>query len=167
MRIEERFGRPVQCSADCQSLSECIFEVTRRTIGVTTLMRMFGLVNENPTPRISTMNQIAQYLGYKDMKEMEKMLATVDKLNFENLKTGTIIQISYDPQSLLVMAYMGDNWFLINESHNSTLQKGDKVRIFQLAKGFELLAAEVVRHGKSLGSYRSAKVGGLTLIKII
>ena len=101
------------------------------------------------------------------MKEMEKMLATVDKLNFENLKTGTIIQISYDPQSLLVMAYMGDNWFLINESHNSTLQKGDKVRIFQLAKGFELLAAEVVRHGKSLGSYRSAKVGGLTLIKII
>ncbi|MCM1139331.1 MAG: hypothetical protein NC453_12245 [Muribaculum sp.] len=175
-RIEERFGRPVKCSADCESLATCIEVVTKNHIGVTTVKRMFGLVNEAPTPRGTTMDQIAQYLGYKDMKDMARMLgdasdismfAAVDELDIEHLEPGTLIQISYDPQRLIVMDYMGDNWFIINESQNCKLQKGDKVRIFQLAKGFELLASEVIRDGQSLGPYHSAKDGGLTLIEII
>ena len=166
----------MKSAADCEALSECIFDVTRRSIGVTTVKRMFGLVNESPTPRGTTTDQIAQYLGYKYMKEMARLLgdaseismfAAVDELDVENLKPGSPIQIAYDPQRVVVMDYLGDNWFLINGSKNSKLLKGDKVRIFQLARGFELLATEVVRDGKSLGQYHSAKDGGLTLVEII
>lgn len=107
---------------------------------------------------------MARLLG--DASEIS-MFAAVDELDVENLKPGSPIQIAYDPQRVVVMDYLGDNWFLINGSKNSKLLKGDKVRIFQLARGFELLATEVVRDGKSLGQYHSAKDGGLTLVEII
>lgn len=176
-RIEAVFGRPVKCSADCEALAECIFQVTKKTIGVTSLKRMFGLATDTTENRRgSTMDQIAQYLGYKDKKEMDRMLgedsdismfAVVDELDIENLEPGTLIQISYDPRRLIVMDYMGDNWFIVNEAQNSKLQKGDKLHIHQLAKGLELLASEVIRDGQKLGQYEAAKDGGLTLIEII
>lgn len=175
-RIEEKFGRPIKGAADCDSLVTSIEGVTHYHIGVTTVKRMFGLTSDAPKHGDTTMDVIAKYLGYKDMKDMARLLgdasdismfAAVDELDIENLEPGSLIKIAYSPRRVVVMDYIGDNWFLVNESKNSKLQKGDKLRIFQLAKGIELLATEVVRDGEALGQYHSAKDGGLTLVEII
>lgn len=175
-RIEAKLGRQLKYSADCELLAQAIEDITGERLGVTTIKRLFGFAGEQVEPRGTTMDIIAQYLGYRDMNHMASklgneadisMFTPVDEIDPAELMEGTQIQISYDPDRVIVMTYIGEGRFIVNESVNSKLRKGDKLHIAQLAKGFELLALDVVRDGMSLGPYHSAKNGGLTSIEII
>lgn len=176
-KIEEVYGQQVKYSQDCEALAMAIEERTGQRLGVSTLKRMFGFVGEQVVPRGSTMDIVAQFLGYEDMKDMAhktgeaydiSMFTPVDKeVESTDLEAGTQIQFTYDPKRLVVMTYIGDNYYIVNESQNCKLQKGDKVRITYLATGFELMASEVIRDGENLGLYHSAKEGGLTSLEII
>lgn len=175
-RVEERLGMPLRYSADCELLVQAIEEATGERLGVTTIKRMFGFAGELTEPRGTTMDVIAQYLGYTDMKDMSSklgnrsdisMFTSVESVDPASLAGGTQLQITYDPDRLIVMTYLGDSRFIVNESQNSKLRKGDKIRIAQLAKGFDLLALGVVRDGEDIGQYHAAKNGGLTSIEII
>lgn len=175
-KIEERLGSPLTYSADCERLAAAIEEATGERLGVTTIKRMFGFAGEQVEPRGTTMDIIAQYLGYDDMKDMTRqlgdasdisMFTPVDEINVSTLREGTQIQFTYDPDRLIVITYIGDFWFIINESLGSKLRKGDKIRLTQLAKGFELLISDVVRDSTNLGPYHAAKNGGLTSVEII
>lgn len=175
-KIEERLGSPLNYSADCERLAAAIEEATGERLGVTTIKRMFGFAGEQVEPRGTTMDIIAQYLGYANMRDMTRrlgdasdisMFSPVDKIEVAALTEGTQIQFTYDPNRLLVITYIGDFWFIINESLGSKLRKGDKIRLTQLANGFELLVTDVVRDGANLGPYHAAKDGGLTSMEII
>lgn len=175
-KVEARLGRPLKYSADCELLAQSIEDMTGERLGVTTIKRLFGFAGEQTEPRGTTMDIIAQYLGYADMKDMASklgnqsdisMFTPVDELAIERLDEGTQVQITYDPDRVIVLTYMGDWRFIVNESINGKARKGDKLHITQLAKGFDLLVLDVVRDGVSLGPYHSAKNGGLTSIEII
>lgn len=176
-KIEEAFGREVKYSQDCEALAMAIEERTGQSLSVTTMKRMMGFAGDNVVPRGSTMDIIAQFLGYDDMKDMahktgetydiSMFTPVMNEIESDKLDVGTQIQFSYDPKRMVVMTYVGDQYYIVNESHNSKLQKGDKVRIIYLAVGFELMASDVVRDGKNIGSYHTAKNGGLTSLEII
>lgn len=174
-KIEERHGRKLVYSNDCEALSEHIFDVTGERLSIATLKRMFGFVGLKVEPRKSTMDIIAQYVGYpsyellmSDMGHDTEIseFSYVDEIVSDDLNEGSQIQITYEPGRLLVMTYLGEGYFIINESYHSKLQKGDKVRITHFTKGFELLVSAVIRDGKDLGPYQGAKVGGLSSIEI-
>lgn len=74
-RIEERLGSPLTYSADCERLATAIEEATGERLGVTTIKRMFGFAGEQVEPRGTTMDIIAQYLGYANMKDMTRQQA--------------------------------------------------------------------------------------------
>ncbi len=175
-RVENRLGRPLRYSSDCELLAQAIEDATGERLGVTTIKRLFGFAGEKVTPRGSTMDVIAQYLGYADMRDMERrlgdasdisMFTSVDEIVASTLSEGTQIQITYAPDRLLVLTYIGENRFIVNESQNSKLCKGDKLSLTHMAKGFELLVSDVIRDGRSLGQYHAAKDGGLTSLEII
>lgn len=175
-KVEARLGRPLKYSSDCELLAQAIEDITGERLGVTTVKRLFGFAGEQTEPRGTTMDIIAQYLGYADMKDMASklgnqsdisMFTPVDDLNIEYLDEGTQIQVTYDPDRVIVMTYIGNFRFIVNESINSKLRKGDKIHLTQLAREFEMLVLDVVRDGNSLGPYHSAKNGGLTSIEII
>lgn len=176
-KIAERFGREIRYSQDCEALSEDIFARTGERLGVSTLKRMFGFTAAVVEARPSTMDIIAQYLGYGNgYKELAadfgddsaiSAFDTLDTVDIASLGIGTRILLTYCPNRRIVMSYNGDGWFAINESENSKLVAGDIIRVANLTVGFELHAAEVIRDGKSLGAYRAAKNGGLTAIEVI
>lgn len=174
-KIEEKFGKEIQYGRDCEALSEAIIEETGQRIAVTTLKRMTGFVSKQCNPHLSTMDIIARYVGYSNYKLLAKELkhdteisdfAWVDELESRSLKEGTQLQITYDPGRLLVLTYLGNNQFIVNEAYKSKLQQGDKVTISHFTKGFELLVSDVERNGKPLGPYQAAKAGGLTSIEV-
>lgn len=174
-KIEEKFGKKLQYSNDCEALSEAIVEQTGQRISVATLKRMAGFASKQCHPHLSTMDILAQYLGYpnyellaKDIDEDTEIsdFAWVEELESKTLKEGTQLQITYDPGRVVVLTYLGNDMFIVNESYKSKLQQGDKVTISHFTKGFELLVSEVVRNGESLGSYQAAKSGGLTSIEL-
>ena len=174
-KIEDKFGKKLQYSNDCEALSEAIIEETGQRIAVATLKRMTGFASQQCIPRLYTMDIIARYLGYPNFKLLAKELnedteisdfAWVEELESKTLKEGTQLQITYDPGRVLVLTYLGNDTFIVNESYKSKLQQGDKVTISHFTKGFELLVSDVVRNGESHGPYQAAKTGGLTSIEV-
>lgn len=174
-KILAKYGKERIYSSDCLPLAQKI------GVSETTVKRMFGLVGadspeRNRTPHTSTMDILAKWLGYgnydvllRDIGESgcSSEFTTIESINASTLHTGTRIKVTYEPSREIVMAYLGDNEFLITESKNSKIVKGDRIRLTTLVLGQELLVSEVIRDGKSLGAYRGAKDGGLTSFEII
>lgn len=175
-RIEERFGDKVT-SRLCTAVAEDIFEKTRQMVGETSVQRWFGFTGDHASvkQRRSTLDIIANYIGYgsydllmKDIDDDTEIseFAEVDCLETAMLEVGSLIEVGYQPGRRLRMTYLGDGRFIVNESIKSKLRQGDIVRITHIAVGFELLIADVERDGKSLGSYRAAKSGGVSFLKL-
>ena len=174
-KILAKYGKDSIYSADCASLAGHI------GVSETTVKRMFGLVGKdsperNRTPHNSTMDIVAKWLGYDSYKDLLREIGEGDfsseftslhKIDARDLAVGTQIQIRYEPARIIVMTYIGDEDFLINESKNSKLQKGDRIHLTSLILEHEMIVSEVIRDGRSLGGYRAAKDGGLTALEII
>lgn len=174
-KILEKYGKGTLYSSDCGPLA--------KEIGVseTTVKRFFGLVGKDSpersrTPHNSTMDIVAKWLGYGCYKDLlleigeggfSSEFTSMQTIDVKNLEDGTQVQFRYEPARLIVMTYLGNGEFLINESKNSKLLKGDRISLTHLVLGQELIVNEVVRDGRSLGGYRGAKNGGLTSIDII
>lgn len=174
-KILAKYGKERIYSSDCLPLAQEI------GVSETTVKRMVGLVGinspeRNRTPHTSTMDILAKWLGYgnyevllRDIGEGDcsSEFTAMESIDVSSLRAGARIQMRYEPSRLIVMAYLGDNEFLITESKNSKLLKGDRIRLMTLVLGQDLLVSEVIRNGNSLGAYRGAKDGGLTSIEII
>lgn len=174
--ILEKFNAPLTYPQQCEALAMAIQEATGQTLGTTTLKRMLGFVNGPASPRPSSLDIIAQYVGYPDYNMLAKDLGedvdisdfrVVESIDSADLEVGEQIQITYQPNRLLVLSYIGDNKYVVNESRGSKLLKGDKLIIAGFYVGFELLVSDVERGGSHLGSYQAAKQGGLTSVEIV
>lgn len=73
-RIRAMVGLDMSRSADYDVLSQAIRDRTKENLGVNTLKRLFGFKTDKVVPRLSTMDIIAQYLGYEDYETLIKKL---------------------------------------------------------------------------------------------
>lgn len=173
-KIEEEFGEKILYSRQCEALTEAILEKTGQRLSLVTLKRLLGFTSSEVMPRLSTLDIIASYCGYKDYESLKGALmdsSLVSDFKFteiietKNLEKGSQIILRYDPDRMIHLEYLGESFFIVKESFNSKLQIGDKVKIQSFNKGFELIASEVIREGVNLGSYIAAKQGGITSIE--
>ena len=175
--IEKEVGQEITTTACGKWLPNEIKVKTGVLLGETTLKRMFGFTNDPRTPHRSTLNVIAQFLGYKDYSALaldlelpEIVISDFDErdvIETDTLNIGDIVEITYLPNRLFSLKYVGDSRFIIESVENSrNLLAGDIVKITHMEKGFPLYMAEVVRDGKNLGAYEAAKNGGLTSIEV-
>lgn len=173
-RIEEKFGSEVKYSFECDSLQKSIREETGQILSLTTLKRIMGFVSNPHLPRRSTLDILAQYIGFPDFTVFEKEtfpgnhsseFTSMESVDCSQLKSGDTILIRYNPDRRMKLIYEGDGWFEVAESINGKLKPGDRLKISQIVIGFRLFVSDVVRAGKSLGSYIGAKQGGIISIK--
>lgn len=176
-RLREKVGLSMTKSADFDVLSQAIRDNTSENLGVNTLKRLFGFKTEKVVPRLSTMDIIAQYLGCPDYESLLKELGEdadisfftpVDCLEVQELAKGSQIQLSYDPNRIFFLTYIGDFQFIVNEvegSHN--IRKGDILTITQLAVDHRFVCSHVLRDGVDFGAYESAKFKGLKSVEAI
>lgn len=174
--VDTQVGQPVEYSRDMEWLSEEIFRKTHQRISTATLKRVYGLTSQKVDTRLSTLDIIARFLGYENYDTLAKELGIgnsvsgftqIDTLNATDLNVGTVVEVEYDPDRKLVFTYVGDSRFRVDESYNSKLCVGDLIKVSALAKGFQLIATEVVRDGHIMGGYEAGKNGGLTSITIL
>ncbi len=176
-KIEARFGEKIT-SKNCEALAGDIFRHTRSMVGETTLQRCFGFTgdHERVKPRKSTLDILAKYVGYSSFDLLSKDLmadieisdfSEIESVRTAELKSGTIVEFTYEPSRLFRLSYLGNETFKVEKSENSKLLPGDLLIISVLAEGYELFVADVIRDGRSLGSYHAAKQGGLTSLTLL
>ena len=168
--LNQKCGREIRISGDCEYLALDIESVTGEHIGVNTLKRLLGFIDDEREPRTSTLDIIARYLGFEnwqalqvyDDKSNSSFDSTADEIRVADLEIGQHIQISYLPDRRLTIVYQGQGRFQVLSSENSKLLQSDMLLITHIVRGYPLLVSEVIRDGQSLGSFTAGKAQGIT-----
>lgn len=172
--LKNKSGKELIEPSDCDFIVLDIYNVTHERIGINTLKRMLGFIDDERNPRISTLNIIAKYLGYSNWETLSKAElsnSTFDKidgeLDLESLCIGQKIELSYLPNRTLKIKYLGEYRFIVISSINSKLQTGDCFEARHLMLNYPLIASEVMRQGQCLGQLKAGNISGLTSIKLL
>lgn len=168
--LQQKANRKLRLPADCEYLALDIEMVTGEHIGVNTLKRLLGFIDDEREPRLSTLDIIARYLDFEnwdllkcfDDKSNSSFNATEDEIRTIDLYLDQRIQISYLPDRLIEIEYSGDERFVVKESQNSKLQIGDELIITHIVKGYPLLVSHVWREGIDLGAFTAGKAQGIS-----
>lgn len=169
-------GLKLDTSVDFEVLAQSILDKTGEALGANTLRRFFGYNTKQTQPRRSTLDILAQYLGFDDFASLELAIGPDadissfrpnDFVDVAKLNKGDRIVIEYAPNRRLTLTYTGDFKFRIEEAEGSrNLLPDDILTIGQFAIGHRLVATEVERAGKNLGPYEAAMEGGLKRIEV-
>ena len=173
--LKEKSGNELRLPSDCEFLSLDIESKTGVHIGATTLKRLVGFAQDERTPHISTLDAIARYLGYAHWDELSKIKdhgnsdfdVSDEEVRSADLQLGADVEITYLPDRMVRMQYLGNQHYRIAESQNSKLQVGDEVEILNFVLHHPLLVLNVWRDGESLGQFTAGRISGLSSIKVL
>lgn len=170
--IEKHSGRAVTRSTDCEFIALDIESVTGEHIGVNTIKRLLGFIDDERQPRKTTLDIIARYLGCNTWEEMmgreDSLMSSAfvpgkrKEVMVRDLEVGKRVRISYRPNRVITIEYQGDYHFTVIESINSKLQAGDVLTLTHIIHQYPLLVSEVVRSGLSLGAFTAGNPYGIT-----
>ncbi len=167
--LKQKSNRDFRLPSDCDYLALDIESVTREHIGVNTLKRLLGFIDDEREPRTTTLDVIARYLGFEnwdvlktfDDRSNSSFESSSEEIRVNDLPVGQCIQINYLPDRQLEIEYVGSNRFRVRNSLNSKLRTDDELTITHIVRGYPLLVSEVIRDGKSLGAFTAGKAQGI------
>ena len=170
--LREKSQCPIRVSADCEQLALDIASVTNQHIGVNTLKRLLGFIADEREPRVSTLDVIAQYLGFEHWDALKLYDEQTENSAFDDrdeyltcyFKPGTKVNITYLPNRSVDMEYLGNCRFRVLSRENSKLMVGDELTVTHLVRGYPLLATDVTRDGINLGSFTAGKEKGIDFL---
>ena len=169
-RLKGKCGIDLREPADAERLVLDIEKTTGEHIGVNTMKRMLGMIDDEREPRLSTLDIVAHYLGHQDWEELKlfdkgsnSAFGVDDEgvLQTSNLPEDSIIAVSYPPDRVLKFRHLGGGRFIVEQSEHSKLHVGDVLTVTHFVKGYPLLASDVTRDGESLGAFTAGKERGI------
>lgn len=161
--IRRKSGLLFDKAGDFELLSTYVYKDTGRTIGVTTLKRLFGYINDSRKTSEYTLNTIALYMGYQtwnaytSFNELDSEWGyDDDSIYISDLEIGTKLTVQYLNRvvGFEVCVIEGHHVLKVISSQNSSLCKGDILFVCKIKKG-NILEAEKVLRGAEVGNYRT------------
>ena len=159
--IKQKSGLDFETVKDYVAFADMIYDVTGRRLGVTTLKRLFGNIEDERNPILYTLNTIAIYLGYESWEKYNSQKDfdsdydyNDDSVYISQLHVGTKIKVSYLNRivTFIVIPHENIKALKVLNSVNSSLKEGDIVILYRLKKGECIEATQVIR-GRSIGNY--------------
>ena len=141
-------------------------------LSATTLMRLWGYVNERTKTRITTLNILAQYVGYVNFDAFEKSIEkNGDKvqsgilagrtLRSSMLSEGDLIEIRWNPNRVVAVRSLGKSRFFVVRSENSKLQVGDTFECLFFVQNEPLFIDRLRHNDQQLSSYVCGRDDGI------
>ena len=135
--IEAALSRQIQTPKDFEFLRERIYARLHVLVSRTTLMRVWGYLDENVTPRPYTLDILSEFLGYSGWddyqqhalmpKEQQSSPVMNRKISVkDDLALGDCLRLAWQPGRVCDIEYLGDLTFKVIASENTRLQPGDE-----------------------------------------
>lgn len=163
-QIKNKSGVLLEQAKDFTVLAGKILSETGRNIGVTTLKRLLGKINDSRKTNEYTLNTIAMYLGYATWQKYIETNSIDSVWNFsedetyyiQELAIGSNVCVEYLNRkvSFIVMQRDGINVLEVVSAQNSSLQIGDILYVHKISIG-NILQAEKVIRGENIGNYKT------------
>ena len=167
-----KFRSVPKTPTDFGHLSADIFRVTGRTIGETTLKRVWGYVKSTTSPTFSTLSLLARYTGAADWDAFcartDQAAPAIETSGFDSsavihtasLPIGAIMHLAWHPEKGCTLRKTANpHTFIVIESHNIKLVPGDQLDLPTVTRGISFQADNCRRAGDLLGSYTASGAG--------
>lgn len=172
--LEQRVGQQLQSPADFQLLIQQIWEKNHAVLSLSTIKRLWGYVESNGAPRLSTLNTLAQFLGFTDWNAYlvaleqrggtESAIFTGECIQTADLQAGDRIAVAWQPNRQCTFRYIGDNQFIVEESKNAKLQRGTIFSAARFMIGHPMYLDNILLADGTRTSYVAGKRNGLTSV---
>ena len=160
--IETALKKKLQTPKDFEYLRERIYARLHTLVSRTTLMRLWGYVDEEVTPRKGTLDILSKFLGYKDWesfqentmlpKEQQSSPVMSRKLSVNtDLCIGEKLRLTWQPDRVCDVEYLGELSFSVIASENTRIQPGDTFQCSLIIEG-EPLYLDNLRKGDGSSS---------------
>ena len=174
-KLSQKIGQDVCTPAGATVLQLDMEMETGIPIGLNTVKRLVGVLNaDGITPRKTTLNAIAYYLGYTSWEKLIEKESNISSFGGENpfvymsdIKKNANVEVCWEPNRRIIINHLGEGLYRVVESHNSKLMTDDLLSLKQLAVGFPFIASNVIRKDEKLGFYQAAESAGITRLMIL
>lgn len=144
--IETALNQQMQTPKDFDFLRERIYARLHILVSRTTLMRLWGYVDEHVAPRVATLSILAAFLGYRDWEEYQqnallpKEQQSSPVMNrrlsvTKDLARGDRLRLAWQPDRICDVEYQGELSFRVVSSENTRLHKGDTFQCSLIVEG--------------------------------
>ena len=171
---EKKFGRRLNVSNGFEELALLLGQEVRAGVSVSTLKRLYGYVGDVHTPRMSTLDILAQYIGCIDFldfcqwlrreKSCSSQFFSASELSISSLSVSDEVEIGWLPNRYVRLCYHGNSSFEVVEVRESQLQVGDILETSSFILGEPLYFPYILRNGERTSAFVVGKNGGLTLL---
>lgn len=171
--IENKLGSEIRYPSDFQHLVNDIKQTTKQSISVNTAKRLFGVIKSTKEVRLTTLDIIAQYIGFRnwDIYIVSLLKESAEKsentMLLSDLTIGTKVIFQYHYKQIVAMQYIKENTFQVVESNSNKLHVKDIVNIAMFNLHYPLCLYQVSRDDINIGEYIIAQVSGLQHVEII
>ena len=175
--IEKHIGQVLLSPSDFQRLIQQIWNQQHAILSLSTIKRLWGYVDGNGLPRLSTLNTLSQFVGYADWNEYlvaleqrggnESAIFQGEGISTAMLQTNDKIEVCWQPNRRCVFRYLGDNQFVVEESINAKLHRGDLFNAATFIVGHPMYIDNLLCSDGSRSSYVAGKRHGLTSVNLI
>ncbi len=173
-RIEAVCERRIATPKDFEYLSDEIFQKTKKNISASTLKRIWGYDSYNSSPTIRSLDILACYAGYKNLRSFQNSLKkeasysgffTTEYIDSQELKEGEHVVLGWNPNRLVELEYLGHDRYIVISSQNSKLKENDMFESSAFIKGYPLYISGIERNGLKTSSYVAGIEDGLTIVR--
>ena len=170
--IEHALKRQMNTPKDFEFLRSRIFARQHIYISTTTLMRIWGYVDEGVEPRTATLNIMSQFLGYSNWEEfqrnanMPKELQSSPVLNRrlcvdKSLRYGDRLRLTWLPDRVCDIEYLGNHSFRVVASENTRLREGDTFNCSLIIDGEPMYVDNLIQGNRLPIAYVCGKISGV------
>ena len=156
--IETALKKKLQTPKDFEFLRERIYARLHILVSRTTLMRLWGYVDEDVKPRKATLDILSHFLGYEDWdaycqnsrlpKEQQSAPVMSRRLSVDTLSVGDRIKLTWQPGRMCEVEYQGDLCFRVVSSEKTRLREGATFQCSLVIEG-EPLYLDNLRQGSA------------------
>lgn len=172
--IEKQVNFKPSSPRDFNQIREIIYDSTGKTIGITTLKRLWGYDKGEHKPYLSTLDILSSFLGYANFinfcdsinvkntktKSSEFLEGT---LKAEDLEPNQLICLKWSPNRVCLIQYQGNYLFEVKQVKNAKLMVGDTFRCQLFVNGQSLTVYDLTNSGHSNLTYTCGRgEGGIT-----
>ena len=173
--LNQKAHYDVTTSYGATFLRNDIESVTGENLSANTIKRLVGNLPYESSPRDTTLEIIAKYLGYGSWQLLNDYLnQKISEFNSHNIfyeldkmPDDQMLEIEWDPDRKIIIRHKSGYEYEVIFSENSKLSVGDILTLSQIAIGFPFMVRKVVRAGKDLGSYTASPELGLKKIVLL
>lgn len=166
-QVERTAGRRMETPRDFDWLAERILQRKLCPVSASTLKRTWGYIGGG-SPSRATLNALAQFAGYTDYETfcggsvaVQSNIIMNRHLRAEELDPGRRIKLTWPPDRVCIVEYLGYRRFRVVAAENTKLSVGDTFSCQFFIEHEPLFIDQLIHEGNNPTAYVAGYEGGI------